>query len=109
MTKQLQTFLNYFLETHLEVDGIQGEKTNLAIREAITKMQKKFAKEKLIWNSDFNFIGLRTYTELKNLCTDWFVEFELDDEDEVVEKKAAPVDKKAVCAAPKEAVAKKAV
>jgi hypothetical protein len=37
--------------------------------------------------------------------SDWFVEFELDDEDEVVEKKAA-VAKKAV---PLEAVAKKAV
>jgi len=75
MTKQLQTFLNYFLETNLEVDGIQGEKTNLAIRDAITKLQRKFAKEKLIWNSDFNFIGIRTDHDFDNTFDDWFVVF----------------------------------
>lgn len=73
--KQTQKFLNYFLDLQLVVDGIQGQKTNAAIRDAITKLQRKFAKEKLIWNSEFNFIGIRTSNEFTDLFTDWFVVF----------------------------------
>lgn len=75
MIKQTQTFLNYFLDLQLIVDGIQGDQTNQAIRDAITKLQRKFAKEKLTWNSEFNFIGIRTSNEFTDLFTDWFVVF----------------------------------
>ena len=72
---QTQKFLNYFLDIHLALDGIHGEKTQLAIRDAITKLQKKFAKEKLLWDSNFNFIGIRTSNEFTDQFTDWFVVF----------------------------------
>ena len=62
-----QRFLNYFLDLQLVPDGIQGNKTNAAIRDAITKLQKKFAKEKLIWSTEFNFIGIRTSNEFTDL------------------------------------------
>lgn len=74
-----QRFLKYFLEIHDPesnfVDGIQGEWTNRCIREAITKLQKKFAQEKLTWDSNFNFIGIRTSNEFTDLFSDWFVVF----------------------------------
>lgn len=75
MIKETQKFLNYFLDLQLVVDGIQGQKTNAAIRDAITKIQKKFAKHKMIWNSDFNFIGIRTSSQFTDMFTDWFVCF----------------------------------
>lgn len=77
MIKQTQTFLKYFLElpATFAIDGIQGDQTNQAIRDAITKLQRKFAKEKLTWNSEFNFIGIRTDNDFDNTFDDWFIIF----------------------------------
>jgi hypothetical protein len=75
MIKQTQTFLKYFLglPANFAIDGIQGDQTNQAIRDAITKLQRKFANEKMIWNSEFNFIGIRTSNEFTDLFSDWFI------------------------------------
>jgi hypothetical protein len=76
--RHTQRFLNWFLGLQLAEDGIQGNKTNAAIKDAIVKLKNKFAKEKLIWDSDFNFIGIRTSNDFTDLFTDWFVSFAFD-------------------------------
>ena len=76
--KETQKFLNYFVNANLVIDGIQGAKTNAAIQEAIIKLRKKFEKEGLTWDENFNFIGIRTNNEFTDMFTDWFVCFAYD-------------------------------
>lgn len=76
--KETQKFLNYFVNANLVIDGIQGGKTNAAINEAVIKIRQKFEKEGLVWDSKFNFIGIRTNNEFTDMFTDWFVCFAYD-------------------------------
>lgn len=83
MIRETQTFLNYFLNDILVndrnrnssrgVDGIQGNKTNEAIALAVARLKVKFGKEALVWNDDFNFIGIRTDNVFDNAFRDFFV------------------------------------
>lgn len=76
MILETQVFLNYFLEGVIEpltVDGIAGTKTNNAIKMGIQKIKEKFSKHGFIYNSSFNFVGIRTNRRVTNVYDDWFV------------------------------------
>lgn len=76
MVIETQVFLNYFLEDAIDpllTDGIQGNRTNTAIKQAITKLKSKFTKHGFEWNNSFNFIGIRTNNKITNRYDDWFV------------------------------------
>ena len=73
--RETQRFLNWFNkpQTLLIEDGVIGRLSNIQIGIAIEKLKNKFQKENLIWNDNFNFIGIRTDNDIDCTFEDWFI------------------------------------
>lgn len=72
--KTTQEFLNYYTGSKLTVDGIIGDKSNEAIKTAITKLKASFVKKGYTYYyKQANLLAIRVDDVITDMTTDWFI------------------------------------